>query len=126
MLVDVAKLLTQAQIGLVVVCNPDKTMAGVISKSDVVRKIGHCAGSACQTAAADVMVQQVTFCQPGDPLDEVLMKMQAQGLVHIPVIDGNRNPVGVVNARDALRVLMMQGQYEESLLRNYVMGIGYQ
>ena len=72
------------------------------------------------------MVQQVTFCQPGDPLDEVLMKMQAQGLVHIPVIDGNRNPVGVVNARDALRVLMMQGQYEESLLRNYVMGIGYQ
>ena len=54
MLVDVAKLLSQTQIGLVVVCNPDMMMAGVITKSDVVRQIGHCAGSDRQTAAANV------------------------------------------------------------------------
>ncbi len=126
MLIDVAKLLTQTHIGLVVVCNPDETMAGVITKSDVVRQIGHCAGSACQTAAADVMSRQVTYCRASDALAEVLLTMQTQGLVHVPVIDSHGKPVGVVNARDALRVLMMEEQYEESLLRNYVMGIGYQ
>jgi CBS domain-containing protein len=126
MLIDVAKLLTQTQIDLVVVCNPDSSMVGVITKSDVVRQIGHCAGGACQTAAADVMTQQVTFCRASDRLADVLLTMQTQGLVHLPVIDGDRKPVGVVNARDALRLLMMEGQYEESLLRNYVMGIGYQ
>lgn len=126
MLVDVAKLLTQTHIALVVVCNPDRTMAGVISKSDFVRQIGHCAGRACQTAAVDVMTRQVTFCQASDRLADVLLTMQTQGFVHVPVIDGDRKPVGVVNARDALRLLMMEGQYEESLLRNYVMGIGYQ
>ncbi len=126
MLIEVAKLLTQTQIGLVVVCNPDETMAGVITKSDVVRQIGHCAGSACHTAVADVMTRQVTFCRASDGLADVLLTMQAQGLVHVPVIDSNRKPVGVVNARDALRLLMMEGQYEEALLRNYVMGIGYQ
>jgi len=126
MLIDVAKLLTQTQIGLVVVCNPDMTMAGVITKSDVIRQIGHCAGNACQTAAAQVMTQQVTFCRADDRLADVLLKMQTQGLVHLPVIDGDGKAVGVVNARDALRLLMTEEQYEESLLRNYVMGIGYQ
>ena len=28
-------------------------------------------------------------------------------------------------ARDALRELMLEGQYEEALLRDYVMGVGY-
>ena len=126
LLIDVAKLLTQSEISLVVVCNPDKTMAGVITKSDVVRQMGSCKGGACQTAAADVMTRQVTFCRADDRLSDVLLMMQKQGLVHIPVIAGDGQPVGVVNARDALRLLMLEGQYEEALLRDYVMGIGYQ
>ena len=123
---DAAKLLTQTQISLVVVCNPGRTMAGVITKSDIVRQIGHCAGGACQTAAADVMTRQVAFCRAADRLADVLLTMQTQGLIHLPVIDGDGQPVGVVTARDALRLLMMEGQYEEALLRNYVMGVGYQ
>lgn len=126
LLMDVATLLTQTEISLVVVCNPDRTMAGVITKSDIVRQMGRCAGGACQTAAADVMTRQVTFCRAGDRLADVLLTMQTQGLIHLPVIDGDGQPVGVVTARDALRLLMMEGQYEEALLRNYVMGIGYQ
>jgi hypothetical protein len=34
--------------------------------------------------------------------------------------------LGVVNARDGLRVLLAAGNHEEALLRNYVMGVGYQ
>ena len=34
--------------------------------------------------------------------------------------------LGVVNARDGLRALLAAGNHEEALLRNYVMGIGYQ
>jgi hypothetical protein len=31
-----------------------------------------------------------------------------------------------LNARDGLRALLAAGNHEETLLRNYVMGIGYQ
>jgi hypothetical protein len=31
-----------------------------------------------------------------------------------------------VNARDGLRALLAAGNHEEALLRDYVMGIGYQ
>ena len=34
--------------------------------------------------------------------------------------------LGVLNARDGLRALLAAGNHEEELLRNYVMGIGYQ
>jgi hypothetical protein len=33
--------------------------------------------------------------------------------------------VGVLNARDALQVLLKEVENEESLLRDYVMGIGF-
>jgi len=124
-LMDAAKLLTDTHIGLVVVCGPDGKMAGVITKTDIVRLIGTCAGGACRTRAADVMTQEVTSCCPTDRLPDVLSMMQQRGFVHIPVVDEHYIPVGVINARDALRVLMAEEEYEGSLLRDYVMGIGY-
>ena len=48
-----------------------------------------------------------------------------RGFVHVPVIDEEAMPWGVVNARDALRLLWAEEKYEEVLLRDYVMGIGY-
>ena len=39
-LMEAAKLLLEADADLLVVCNADKRMAGVISKTDVVRQMG--------------------------------------------------------------------------------------
>ena len=124
-LLEAAQKLTAAQIGLVVVCDADGVMAGVVSKSDIVRQIGHCLGSACQTLARDLMTVDVFSCHPSDCLADVLTAMEQRGLVHAPLLDGERRPIGVVNARDALRALVQAGEYEATLLREYVMGIGY-
>lgn len=126
LLKDVAKLLSNTHISLVVVCEADGRMAGVITKTNVVRRIGHCEGNACTTTAASVMTRDVAFCHPADELSDVLAMMQTRGFVHVPVVDRHMVPSGVINARDALRELLTQEQYEESLLRDYVMGIGYQ
>ena len=123
--VDAAKMLSDTQISLVVVCDPDGAMVGVITKTDIVRQIGHCGGSAGARVAADVMTCDVATCRPTDCLPDVLALMHKRGFVHIPVVDEEFKPIGVVNARDALRELLAQEKYEESLLRDYVMGIGY-
>lgn len=124
-LIDAARLLSRAQISLVVVCNTDTTLAGVITKTDVVKQIGRCLGSSCITAASAVMTRDVTACHPGESLAEVWSTMKEQGLKHVPVIDAESHPLGVLYARDALQVLLVQTEYEELLLRDYVMGIGY-
>jgi CBS domain-containing protein len=65
-----------------------------------------------------------TANRPGE-LHDVLSMMAKRGLVHVPVVDEHSKPLGVVNARDALRALMAERKYEASLLPDYIMGIGY-
>ena len=125
LLLEVARLLSDTQISLVVVCNSVGAMVGVITKTNIVQQIGHCQGAACTTTAAEIMTRDVAFCSATDCLPDVLSMMQARGFVHVPVVDAERRPSGVVNARDALRELWAEGQYEETLLRDYVMGVGY-
>jgi CBS domain-containing protein len=51
--------------------------------------------------------------------------MKERGFKNVPVTDRDSRPVGVLNARDALQVLLEEAENEESLLRDYVMGIGF-
>ena len=125
LLLEAAQRLSETHIGLVVVYEPGGAMSGVIGKSDIVRQIGHCAGSACHTLASDLMTKNVISCQPTDLLSDVLDLMDKHGLVHLPVLDSEGCPVGVVNTRDALRALVAEGQYEQAQLFDYVMGVGY-
>ena len=125
LLLEVARLLSDTQISLVVVCNAVETMVGVITETDIVLQIGHCQGNACMSTAAEILTREVTFCSATDCLPDVLAMMLARGFVQVPVVNAQRKPFGVVNARDALRELWAEGQYEGALLRDYVMGVGY-
>jgi CBS domain-containing protein len=124
-LADIAKLLSAARIGLVVVCHSDRAVAGVVTQSDIVRRVGYYPEKVLTTTAADVMTRNVTSCHPGDTLENVLSVMNKRGLEHIPVVDDDSIPSGVIDARDALKALMKQASYNQALLRNYVMGVGY-
>src|SRR5438094_8815891 len=119
LLVGAAELLSTTQIGLVVVCDSAGAMARVITKTDIVHQIARCQGNACVVPVTDVMSRDVAYCRPGDRLLDVLSMMQKRDFVHIPVVDESFKPTGVVNARDALRELMEEGEYEDSLLRDY-------
>jgi CBS domain-containing protein len=125
LLVEAAKRLSDTHISLLVVCDDEGAMVGVITKTDIVLQIGRCSGRACLARADMVMTDEVAYCRPSDYLPEVLSMMATRGFVHIPVIDDRSRPLGVVNARDALRALLAQEQYQASLLRDYVMGVGY-
>jgi CBS domain-containing protein len=124
-LIDAARLL-RAGTDLVTVCGTEGFLAGVITKGDVVNQISHCLGASCTTAASLVMTRDVVACRPGDWLNEVWTKMKEHGLKNVPVTDRDCRPVGVLNARDVLQMLLKEVENEESLLRDYVMCVGYQ
>ena len=126
LVLEVAKLLGTTHISLVVVCNSSGRMVGIVTKTNIVQLIGHCESHACRTTAADIMVRDVAFCRAEDLLSDVLATLARLGFVHLPVLDDDFRPIGSVNARDALRALLADEVYEESLLRDYVMGVGYQ
>lgn len=110
---------------LIVVCGVGGAMVGVITKSDVVARIGHCEGAACTIAVHLVLSANVLRCMPSDRVQDVWSNMKKQGFKNVPVVGAEGVPLGVLNARDLLGVLLQGVKYEESLLRDYVMGIGY-
>jgi CBS domain-containing protein len=123
-LIEAAKLL-RAGIDLVVVCDPAGVLAGVITKTDVVRQISHCEGASCVCPASTVMTRSVVACHPSDWVKKIWSTMKQRELKNIPIIDAESRPLGLLNARDALQVLLKDVEYEESLLIDYVAGIGY-
>jgi CBS domain-containing protein len=124
-LIHAATLLLDFDGDLIVVCNSDELLAGVITKTDVVRQISHCRGSGCTTAASMVMTRNVISCHPGDLLHEVWSTMKERRLKNVPIVDQDVRPLGVLNARDALEALLKDVEHEEVLLREYVMCVGY-
>jgi CBS domain-containing protein len=72
------------------------------------------------------MKKEFTTCAPQDLLSDVLATMHTRGLIHVLLVGADSHPLGVLNAGDGLRALLAAGNHEEVLLRNYVMGIGYQ
>jgi CBS domain-containing protein len=125
LLMEAATLLGDRHTNLIVVCNDGGAMVGVVTKTDIVRRISHCHGSGCTTAVATVMTQDVTHCRPDDLLQDIWSIMKERSLLHIPIVGQDFKPLGVINARDVLFALLGEVEHEESLLRDYVMGIGY-
>lgn len=113
------------QVKLLVVCSADRVAVGVLTKTDIVRQISHCQGSACMLAVATVMTQNVVSCRPRDGLHDVWSVMRDHGLAHIPILDDDDRPIGVLYARDTLEVLLREAEHEEHILREYVMCVGY-
>ena len=123
-LMDAAALLGEIDTDLLVVRSGGQ-LAGVITKTDIVRQIGCCNGAGCTTAAAAVMTRAVIVCRPDDRLQDVWSVMKDRRVKNIPIVDWEAKPLGVLNARDTLEVLLEEVEYEEVLLREYVMCIGY-
>jgi CBS domain-containing protein len=123
-LVEAAKLLRTGT-DFLVVCGSAGLLAGVITRTDIVNQISRCRGAGCISAVSLGMTRDVVLCRPGDLLHDVWARMKERGLKNIPVVDQDSRPVGVLHARDILQVLLKESEDEESLLRDYVMGVGY-
>ena len=85
-LVDVANLLSDTRVSLVIVCDPLGVMVGVITKTNIVQQIARSCESIGAAVASEVMTRAVTSCRPTDSLLDVMAKMEKLGLTHIPVV----------------------------------------
>jgi CBS domain-containing protein len=128
LLAEAAKFLDGRHINLVIVCDKGGAMIGIVTRTDVVRQISLFLGQdcGCTVPVTVAMNRNVIYCRPGDLLQDVWSIMKERKLLHVPIVDKAVRPLGVINARDALLVLLEASEHEAALLRDYVMGIGYQ
>lgn len=123
---DIARALTNPLTPLVVVCDSVGVALGVVSSADIVNAVSRDGGEAFNANAAALMTQPIHSCDAGQTLESIWSSMGAGSHRCIPVLDKAGKPMGLVHARDVARALLDEVTHEELLLRDYVLGIGYQ
>lgn len=123
---EAADLMSRPHTDLVVVCDHDGSMVGVLTKTDIVKQIRQCTGGGCVARVDTIMTRHVISCQLCDMLYDIWLVMKGRGLQRIPIIDQRGKPIGIIYARDALQNLLGEVENDEMLLRDYVMNVGYQ
>ena len=119
-----ASALSNPHIGILVVCDENRKAAGVVSKSDLVRHLSNV--GVVEAPVAVLMSRNISSCRPEDDLYATWQSMSAQSLQNMPVLSTDSRPLGVLDIRDALKVLFEQEERQERLLINYIAGVGYQ
>lgn len=123
---DAAAVLMNPDTPLAVVCDGNGIAVGVISRSDVLKVLASARADALGTCADAMMTRSVLSFRTDQPLQQVWEAINARSLRCAPIVDGDGRPQGVLHARDLASALLEDVTYEELLLRDYVLGIGYQ
>ena len=125
-LIDAARLLTHSHVNLVMVCDCSGALSGVSHQygrrppDQQLRRPGlHDRGRGGHDSRGDFTAVAPTLSS------DVWSTMRKRGLKYVPVTDRDSKPLGVLYVRDVLEVLLREVEYEELLLRDYVMGVGY-
>lgn len=99
----VVDALAEHHVGVLVVTGPGGTLAGIVSERDVIRALSGNAAAALTKTAGDVMTRDIETCTPEDPETDIMERMNAKGMRHLPVLAGGKL-TGIVSLRDVIRL----------------------
>ena len=100
---DLARQMTAAGIGSVVIVGDDGAPVGIVTDRDLRGKVVAAGRDPAATLAADVMSAPLVAVAPGAYGFEALLEMTRRGIHHLVVVDAGRL-LGVVSSNDFLRL----------------------
>jgi CBS domain-containing protein len=116
---DLVALLAERNIGGVVVSADGRTIDGIITERDVVRRLATEGAPVLQRTVGELMTTQVLTCQPGDTLEETAHTMTYSRIRHLPVAkDGEL--AGIVSIGDVVKYRIDQLTDERNHLLEYL------
>lgn len=117
---DLLALLSEHNIGALVVSEDGAVPAGIVSERDVVRRLGTDA-AVLDLQVAEIMTADIRVCEPGDKLDDLMGLMTQHRIRHVPVLEDGIL-VGLVSIGDAVKMRMGELEFERDQLNDYVTG----
>jgi CBS domain-containing protein len=113
-----SKVLSDHDIGALVVTDVNGAIVGIISERDIVRELGARGSAALDTSVAEVMTHKVMTCNLHDRVDDIMRRMTEGRLRHFPVVEDQRL-IGVVSIRDAVELRLNEMKQDSDALREY-------
>ncbi len=111
-------LLSENNVGALIVSADGSTLDGIVSERDVVRHL-HADGTVVNNTVGAIMTTAVETCAPGDELDALMQTMTERRIRHVPVVDDGAL-VGIVSIGDVVKHKIGQLTFERDQLDSYV------
>jgi CBS domain-containing protein len=118
---ELLAMLSEHNIGAVVVCADGVTVAGIVSERDVVRRLHDRGDAVLEGTVSEIAVWEVSTCGVDDALDALREAMTRLRIRHLPVVQGGRL-AGIVSIGDVLKSTISQLEFERQNLLDYVQG----
>ena len=98
---DAAETMARIDVGSLPICD-GRRLLGIVTDRDIVVR-GLAKGLGPDSTVPQVMTEGVEYCFDDDDLVEVSDKMAASQIRRIPVVDRDKNLVGIVSLGDVAR-----------------------
>jgi CBS domain-containing protein len=100
-LADAVRIMWDKRVGSVLVVNEDGRLVGIITERDVMYAATQ--GLLCRdSGVSDVMSRNVVTVSPDEDIRDAVEKMRQFNVRHLPVVDKEGRPLGVVSMRDVI------------------------
>ncbi|GAA1434253.1 CBS domain-containing protein [Microlunatus lacustris] len=114
-------LLREHNLGAVVVSADGRTITGIVSERDVVRRLADGVDVLDQPVSA-LMSTDVHRGTPQDSVRSVMATMTGRRIRHVPVVDEQDRLVGIVSIGDVVKSQISELEFERDQLEDYVAG----
>ncbi len=107
------KLMEKHNIASLIVVDDTGRVLGILTAKDIVLRVIAKGLDMHTTRVGDIVSRPVSVVEPTAPLKSVVNLMIGTGHGHIPVIDENGKPIGIVTVDDVLKMVPELLEYAE-------------
>lgn len=102
---EAAKIMYEKRIGSVLVVDESMKLVGIVTERDIVFACSEGWDSA-KHQVWEIMSENPITIKPSDNIIAAMEKMREVGIRHLPVVDDEGRPVGIVSFRDIMDFIM--------------------
>lgn len=106
-------------VGALVVSTDGRTVEGIVSERDVVRRLSTDGDGVLDVEVSQIMTADVHTCSPSATVDDLMAVMTEQRVRHVPVLEDGVL-VGIVSIGDVVKQRMSELQSERDQLEAYI------
>lgn len=118
---EATQLMNERSIGAIIVTNANR-LIGIFTERDVLRRVVAAERSPALTRVAEVMTAEVLLCSADTTVEEAREIMMSRRIRHLPIVDDEGTPIGMVSIGDLNAHQVREQQMEIGHLHEYLYG----
>ena len=115
------EIMAEADVGALLVLD-GRNLLGVFSERDYARKVILQGKASRHTLVSEVMTGKVICVAPERTLEECMAIMTEKRIRHLPVIDADKNVLGILSIGDVVKEIASQQKFIINQLETYISG----